>query len=236
MHNSLNERVGFDPKGERERILIIGDSQAADVANMLVESGQSKSMDIVTRIIVTDCATPSINPIESDEFFNRINPLTIKRPELVTPCINKIARATDEDLLRSADRIFIAMLWRPFASEYNEKAIETISSKTSAKVYVVGRKDLTKSSIDIASSLGRTTGINHYAARFHNPDVALTSEVLSKLPGIEFVDMMKITCPKDDSCVVLTEDNRPVFFDNAHLTKEGARFVGSKFASEVKAI
>lgn len=236
IHNSLNERAGFDHKDGREKILIIGDSQAADVANMLVESGRSKSMDIVTRIVVTDCATPSINPKESDEFFNRINPLTIKRPELIIPCINKIARATDEGLLKSADRVFIAMLWRPFAKEYNEKAIKQIASRTSAKIYVVGRKDLTKSSIDIASSLGRTTGINHYAARFHNPDVASTNRFLSRLPGIEFVDMMKITCPKDDSCVVLTEDNHPIFFDNAHLTKEGARFVGSTFASEIKSI
>lgn len=67
---------------------------------------------------------------------------------------------------------------------------------TNAKVYVIGRKDLVKSSIDIASSLGRTAGINHYAARFNNPDVAMTSKLLSQVNGARFVDMMKITCPK----------------------------------------
>ncbi|MNJ34176.1 O-acetyltransferase OatA [compost metagenome] len=236
IHNALNEKTEFERTGKKEKILIIGDSQAADVANMLSESGHSQSMDIVTRIIVTDCATPLIDGDDSDEFFNRVNPMTIKRPELVTPCIDKIARATSENLLQSADRVFIAMLWRPFATNYNIKAIESIASMTSAKVYVVGRKDLSKSSIDIASSLGRTTGINHYAARFHNPDVALTSQLLSKLQGVTFVDMMKITCPKEDSCIVLTNDNRPIFFDNAHLTKEGARYVGSTFVSEIESI
>lgn len=236
IHNALNERPGFEVGGNKEKILIIGDSQAADVANMLNESGYAQSLDIVTRIIVTDCAAPMIRNDEADEFFNRVNPLTIKRPELVTPCADKMARATNEKLLRSADRIFVAMLWRPFAMDYNIKGIEKIVSLTKAKVYVVGRKDLSKSSIDIASSLGRTIGINHYAARFKNPDVAATTSMFSKLPGVRLVDMMKITCPKDDSCIVLTDEGRPIFFDNSHFTKEGAKYVGSIFVSQIKSI
>lgn len=236
LHNALNERAGFEIGENKEKILIIGDSQAADVVNMLNESGYAKTLDIVSRIIVTDCATPLIQNDEADVFFRKINTLTIKRPELVTPCIDKIARATDEGLLKSADRIFIAMLWRPFAADHNIKAIKKIVSMTNAKVYVIGRKDLVKSSIDIASSLGRTAGINHYAARFNNPDVAKTSKLLSQVNGARFVDMMKITCPKKDSCIVLTDENRPIFFDNAHFTREGAKYVGSNFVSQIKSI
>ncbi|MFK1309793.1 acyltransferase family protein [Pseudomonas aeruginosa] len=235
-YNILSRKNGFEQAGNKEKVLIIGDSQAADVANMLKESGHADSLDIVSRTIFTDCATPLIKIDESEEFFNRVNPMTIKRPELVGPCIEKIAEATDENLLRSADRVIISMFWRPFAIRYNIEAIETIKSMTSAKVYIVGRKDLSKSSIDIVSSLGRTAGINGYAARFHNPDVAETTNLLSKLPGVTFIDMMKITCPAEDSCIVLTDDKRPIFFDNAHLTKEGAQYVGSSFASEIGSI
>ncbi|HCF4202287.1 TPA: acyltransferase [Pseudomonas aeruginosa] len=235
-YNTLNKKKGFEQSGSKEKILIIGDSQAADVANMLRESGHADSLDIVSRTIFTDCATPLVKNDEVDEFFNRVNPMTIKRPEIVGPCMEKIAEATNEDLLRSADRVIISMFWRPFAIRYNIEAIETIKSMTSAKVYIVGRKDLSKSSIDIVSSLGRTAGTNGYAARFHNPDVAETTNLLSKLPGVTFIDMMKITCPAEDSCIVLTDDKRPIFFDNAHLTKEGAQYVGSSFASEIGSI
>ncbi|WP_368772629.1 acyltransferase family protein [Pseudomonas aeruginosa] len=235
-YNILSRKNGFEQTGNKEKVLIIGDSQAADVANMLKESGHADSLDIVSRTVFTDCATPMIKNDESEEFFNRVNPMTIKRPELVGPCIEKIAEAKNEDLLRSADRVIVAMFWRPFAIRYNIEAIKTIKSMTRANVYIVGRKDLSKSSIDIVSSLGRTAGLNGYAARFQNPDVAETTNLLSKIPGVTFIDMMKITCPAEDSCIVLTDDKRPIFFDNAHLTKEGAKYVGSSFASEIGSI
>lgn len=230
---SLDLRPDFDADSGKQKILIIGDSQAADVANMLSESDHASEFDIVSRIVVTDCATPMIEANEAENFFNQSNPFTIKRPELITPCQEQITRATNTELLNAADRIYISMLWRPFALEYNLRAIQKIASLTKATVYIVGRKDLTKSSIEITSSLGRIAGLNHHAARFHNPEVDITSRQLSKVPGTKFVDMMKLICETKDSCIVLTDKNKPIFFDREHLTKEGAQYVGRAFYSTV---
>lgn len=233
VHNALNARGGFDPASKKEKVLIIGDSQAADVANMLSESANANNLDIVTRVILTDCSAPILQPEETDDFFNNVNTLTIKRPELITPCKNRIVRAANEGLIQSANKIIISMFWRDFATDYNVRAIQKLASMTNAKVYVVGRKDMEKSSIDIASALGRTSGIGQFASRFRNPEVEKTSAPLSHIPGAKFIDMMKITCPKEDSCLVLTGENKPIYFDKTHFTPEGAKYVSESFTAAI---
>lgn len=47
--------------------------------------------------------------------------------------------------------------------------------------------------------------------------------------------MMQITCPSETSCVVLTPQKKPIFFDPAHLTKDGAQYLGSSFYSLITA-
>ena len=232
-HKSLDAKAGFDPSSNKEKILIIGDSQAADIANMLNESGYTASADVVSRIIVTDCAAPYIPNDEFDTFFNKVNTLTIQRPELVTPCEDKITRAVNQQLLDSADKVFIAFHWQPFATEYNLRGIQKITTMTNAKVFVFGRKNLSKSSIDIVTALGRTSGLSHYAASFKNEGTQQINNALSKIEGTTFIDMMKVTCPENDSCAVLTQNNKPIFFDPAHLTKDGAIFLGSKLVAEL---
>lgn len=51
------------------------------------------------------------------------------------------------------------------------------------------------------------------------------NQVLSCITGIRFVDMMDVTCSEIDSCNVLTGHDGPVFFDTAHLTREGAAYL-----------
>ncbi|WP_370599545.1 acyltransferase family protein [Pseudomonas nitroreducens] len=233
VHNALNERAGFDVGSKKEKILIIGDSQAADVVNMLSESANANNLDIVTRVILTDCSALTLQPEEYDDFFNKVNAMTIKRPELIAPCKNRIARAANENLIKSADKIIISMFWRDFATKYNVRAVEKVASMTNAKVYVVGRKDMEKSSIDITSALGRTSGINQFASRFRNPEAEQTSTPLSQIPGTKYINMMNINCPTETSCLVLTDENKPIYFDKTHFTPEGAKYVSQSFASAI---
>lgn len=225
-HKALNKKSSFDPSSNKEKILIIGDSQAADVVNMLTESGEIKNYDVISRIVVTDCATPYLSANDADHFFKSVNTFTIKRPELISQCRTQHQHLMDEKLLKSADKIFISFQWRPFAIDYNIKAINHIKSITNAKIYVFSRKDLTQGSIAIITSLGRTTGANSYAASLRSKENEEISKKMSFIPNTTFIDLMSLTCPNESSCVVLTPNNQPVFFDSAHLTKDGAKMMG----------
>jgi hypothetical protein len=192
---------------------------------MLSESGYSGEVDLVSRVIMTDCNAIYMPDDELDIFLVKDNLFTVKKPELIAPCKNRIARATSKVLLDSADKIFIAFQWRVPYLQKNIIGINRLLKMTRAKVFVFGRKDLLKSSIDIVSSHGRRAGVNYFASRFKNREALDVNHALSGVAGIEFVDMMDITCADIDSCNVLAEHDRPIFFDAAHLTREGAAYL-----------
>jgi hypothetical protein len=192
---------------------------------MLSESGYSGEVDLVSRVIMTDCNAIYMPDDELDIFLVKDNLFTVKKPELIAPCKNRIARATSKALLDSADKIFIAFEWRVPYLQKNIIGINRLLKMTRAKVFVFGRKDLLKSSIDIVSSHGRRAGVNYFASRFKNREALDVNHALSGVAGIEFVDMMDITCADIDSCNVLAEHDRPIFFDAAHLTREGAAYL-----------
>lgn len=230
-HDTLNLKEGFDLSSKTEKLLVIGDSQAADLVNMLTEGGYTKTSDIVSRSIWTNCSTFYVDNKEEEKFFTKINTMTIQSPELIEPCKVKMARAMDPKLLDNADKIYIAFRWNPESIDYNEKALAKIASLTKANVYVFGRKNLSKSSIDIVTALGRTSGINHFAARFKDEETKSLNEKLAKTKNITFVDLMRIVCPSNTSCAVLSPKDRPLFFDTAHLTEDGARYFGAEIGS-----
>lgn len=231
----LDTKIGFDLSNNKEKILVIGDSQAADIVNMLAEGGYTTNTDIVSRIVVTNCSTFYIDNTEADNFFTKVNSLTIQSPELIAPCKEMMTRAMDSTLLANTDKIYIAFHWNTETLDYNLKAIEKLQSLTKAKVYVFGQKGLSKSSIDIATSAGPTMEINQFAARFKSKQTQKLNAMLSVQKNITFIDMMQITCPSETSCVVLTPQKKPIFFDPAHLTKDGAQYLGSSFYSLITA-
>lgn len=233
-HDALNLKEGFDLSSKKEKILIIGDSQAADIVNMLAEGGQTTDSDIVSRSIWSNCSTFYVDDKDQDKFFTKVNIMTIQSPDLIEPCKVKMARAMDTKLLDHADKIYIAFRWNPETIDYNEKAFEKISSMTQARVYVFGRKNLSKSSIEIVADLGRTSGISHFAAQFKDEETKSLNEKLAKTKNITFVDLMRIICPDDSSCAVLSPEDRPLFFDTAHLTKDGAKYFGADIGSLIE--
>jgi hypothetical protein len=228
---ALDTKAGFDLSNNKEKILIIGDSQAADIVNMLAEGGYTTDTDIVSRIVVTNCSTFYIDNTEADNFFRKVNSLTIQSPELIAPCKEMMSRTIDSTLLSNADKIYIAFHWNAETLDYNLKAIKKLQTLTEAKIYVFGQKGLSKSSIDIATSAGPTMEINQFAARFKSKETQKLNSILSEQKNITFIDMMQITCPSETSCVVLTPQKKPIFFDPDHLTKDGAQYLGSSFYS-----
>lgn len=146
---------------------------------MLAEGGYTTNTDIVSRIVVTNCSTFYIDNTEADNFFTKVNSLTIQSPELIAPCKEMMTRAMDSTLLANTDKIYIAFHWNTETLDYNLKAIEKLQSLTKAKVYVFGQKGLSKSSIDIATSAGPTMEINQFAARFKSKQTQKLNAMLS---------------------------------------------------------
>jgi peptidoglycan/LPS O-acetylase OafA/YrhL len=231
----LTKKTSFESSGGKEKVLIIGDSQSADLVNILSESGYIDSVDAVARTIYYECNAIYLSAEDENEYYTKINPVTASKPDIVSACKQQIVSALDRDLLASADKIFISFLWGDYSLPYNVKAIEKIKAMTGAELVVFGRKDLLKSSVDIVNALGRTSGIEGYASQFRNKDSYSLNLELAKIPGARFVDMMKLVCPQTDRCLVLTNNYKPIYYDQTHTTKEGAEFFAKNLLEMIRA-
>ena len=236
-HNSKHvTKTDFANTG-KEKLLIIGDSQAADLINLLAESGHENDFDIIARTVYTECGVHYIEETKEEEYFTKINSFTIKKPELIETCnLQMNILKSDLELIKKSDRIFISMNWVEFTEPYLNTAINQLVSTSNSpnKIWVFGRKDLSKNSIEIFNSYqkGSYTSIDsmeRQAIKFKPGIDSKTHETLSRHKDIKFIDMYSFICPEIDKCYVLTDDKKIIFYDTAHLSPDGAKFLGNKF-------
>jgi peptidoglycan/LPS O-acetylase OafA/YrhL len=231
--NTLKNRKTFSNNG-RPKLLIVGDSQSADISNIMKESGLLNDFDAVTRSINTRCRAIYVNPSERENYWKNENGGTIALPQFIPMCENQMNSLDDDKLLKEASIIFIAMKWRDESIPKMQEAIDMLKTSTNAKIYLFGNKNIIKSSIDLANAFGRVNGLNNYASRFRDLNSDRINSIIMNTPQVKFVDMMKLTCPEKDDCNVLTPDLKPIFFDQVHLTREGAIFFGDGFKKAIK--
>ncbi|WP_411696644.1 acyltransferase family protein [Enterobacter pasteurii] len=219
-----NEFQNFSKK----KILVIGDSQSADVINMMSESGVLENNDVIARTIYFDCGTPFVSKQDMDDYFYKKNPKTIARPELIPKCQNQIEGIINGNLIKEADEIYVAFYYLPNLESYVIKGIDKVKAASKGNVIVFGRKGFSKSSIDIANSFSRIVGLEKYGAKFIDPLTPKINSELKNYAGKNFVDVLSYICKDDEDCSVLTDDLKPIYYDNAHFTKYGAKYIGNK--------
>uniref|UniRef100_UPI001D106975 SGNH hydrolase domain-containing protein n=1 Tax=Yersinia proxima TaxID=2890316 RepID=UPI001D106975 len=224
----LTNKRDFKNNG-KEKILIVGDSQSADIMNIMSEVGVIDKYDIIALSINTRCRSPYVNKSERQKFWTAENPVVMNAPNLIPECERQMDSFMDEKILSKADKIFISMKWASQSIPKMKNTIAAISELSTAKIYLFGNKNLSKSSIDLVNLFGRINNINEYASKFRDVGSDKVNESIAKIPGTTFVDMMKLTCPEVGSCNVLTKDLKPIFFDTVHLTREGAIYLGMNF-------
>ncbi len=224
----LTNKHDFKNNG-KEKILIVGDSQSADIMNIMNEAGIIDKYDIIAISINTRCRSPYVNKSERQKFWTAENPAVMNAPSLIPECERQMNSFMDKKILSKADKIFISMKWASQSIPKMKGTIAAISEISTAKIYLFGNKNLSKSSIELVNLFGRIDGINKYASKFRDIDSDKVNENIEKVPGTTFVDMIKLTCPEANSCNVLTKDLKPIFFDTVHLTREGAIYFGVNF-------
>ena len=221
----------FDDSG-KPKLLIIGDSQSADFINALKESGSINKYDVVARTVLMECGVPYINA-DVNSFLNTVNKQTATRPAMAKDCRNQINRAMDRNIIKQADKIVISMYYNQSMISYIKQSVHDMSEITNAQVYLIGRKNLVKSSIEIINSFQRFVGVEKYAAKLQDGVAISINRDLSGVQGAKFIDMLSIVCPSNNECKVLDDKNMPLFFDKTHFTKYGAIYFGEKISDSL---
>lgn len=226
--SELTKKKTFSEIGGKEKIYIIGDSQSADIVNIMSESKDYNHYDIITYGIITDCGSPYVAEKDRDEYFHKINRKTAANPTHINTCNMQMDNVFNKSILASADKIFLAIRWEDYSLPYLKLSVDKIRSMSNAKIYVFGRKTMDKGSVDIVNLLGTKAGLERFAYKFKSAYTEKVNNEVRVVPGTIFIDMMSLSCPEEGRCVVLSMD-KPIFSDPSHITKEGAKFLSRDF-------
>ncbi len=200
--------------------LIIGDSFAQDLLNILHEAKVDQGKQISTFRIRTRCGNLDLSPALYEE--------NIPTEHLRTCHVSH--NYADENLqqrIREADVIWLAASWSDWEAKLLSESIKSISSKTNAKIIVLGTKSFANETIKNLTKIPVELRANYKTAL--NPDVILVNDILRKnAHGATFIDVIKYVCDANKECPVFTTNGNLISYDGDHLTPEGAQFLSEK--------
>lgn len=218
---------------EKKKILIIGDSQAGDLLNILIKSGVDSDYEIVTRMTSTYC---SLLYISDDDISNYVRGnIYIPKDTTFNSCLNEINNIWSRNVVEQADYIFIAMNIREPSIPFLQAGLEEISKNSEADISIFGMKSiLAKGSGIIAFNYyytpkDRDMELNEFATKYIHKETEIDNINIShiaKNSNVNYVDLGRILC-RETSCEVLHNGNA-IYYDFIHTTVDGAEFFGGQ--------
>lgn len=210
----------FDETG-RPRLLIVGDSFGQDFMNVLAESGHADAFSISTHHVSKHCG----NLLVAEDLSRFVSPVHTALCEAE----GGWQRASLQPLIEQADVIVLVSDWQPWHWDFLPETVSTLTTRTGADVYVLGRKDF--GHVHLHSLLDQPAAArpalrNPATERQAQADMALASAL-----GDRFIDVQGALCPDPAGCPLFTPEGALISYDGGHLTREGATWAGPRLAA-----
>jgi peptidoglycan/LPS O-acetylase OafA/YrhL len=207
----------------KPHLLVIGDSQAMDIVNVMVEAGEEKNFEIIFRQFGFDCGLPMLPPKLADSYWTA-SPYAASDKLSIGRCTDSFAKMRDTKALVHSDIVVVAFYWKEFSFPFMQAAIDEMRSRTSAPMYFVGSKKFAGSSLTLLKKNGTFAGISEFGFRSITGEAKRDNSFLKSLSGVRFVDALAGMCT-NDKCDLFTDKLAPVSLDGLHFTKAGVRFL-----------
>lgn len=205
--------------GSRRKVLIVGDSQAADFMNVLGENDLLRRDDVRTVQLDRHCQSLITRSAEQFEALGEHDQATCK--DYFEAWIQL------EDLSR-ADVVVLAFNWYGRGIPFIGPAVAALRARGVREVVVVGRKSQGYSGPDIVLRYGIDRGAEAFSAAHRNSEAWAANAGIEALPrDFAWIDLMPRVCPAPDACKVFDDQGNILFFDGSHLTPAGARYLGA---------
>lgn len=211
------QKKSFNHANKKKKVLIIGDSQACDFLNGMLENGYLKNAQIRVRFIPYRC-----QPVLSS------NMAQFRSPKDQAYCnLNKVDNLDKaRKHISEANVIIFAARWKIKSARALPQTIQHLKFKSNQKVIVIGNNNY--GNIRIRKYIHMSDNELKNIRNVTDIREQKINNILQRGLGgqIAFIDQHKIICNTDKTCPIFVDGLKLISYDGRHLTKSGARYVG----------
>lgn len=218
-HNLKRLETGFSDSG-KPKVLVIGDSMAADFVNVLIEGGTEDDFDLATIPIGDNCKAAF--PLTDKQYlalFGGAGDICRRQHDKV---LNNV------ELLKQADTIVLASFWWEFHwAKYVRSSVAWLNQNTDAKIMVLGLKNQNSDGIWFLNKHSLSPNIHKIRTPMNSHAAGLNHALRARQEGYTYFDLLDLFC-NAEGCQRVTKQGYVIVFDQAHLSENGARFIGQQ--------
>ncbi len=199
----------------RPKLLVIGDSFAQDFTNSAFEQRALEGWTVRTFAIDSRCQI----------YLDAESAQQHWAPAARSLCAQAKTLATAADVIAQADVVVLAASWLPWAAELLPRTIASLHLRPSQRLFVIGRKDFGSINVRHLMSVPLTQLAG--ARNAVSPSHLRVNDIMQRtLSADVFVDVHALLCDRLATCPLFTPEGKLISFDGAHLTPDGAGYVG----------
>jgi peptidoglycan/LPS O-acetylase OafA/YrhL len=222
----FNDRLmkPLDASDGRRKVLLIGDSFAQDVMNVLHESSLADGLQVSTRHISHRCGALWL---PRERFAGHID--AGDRARCGTSGLHEDAAL--RRLVAAADEIWFAARWQPWQAVLVPESVAALTMQTGKVVRVFGTKEVGRVDIKALLALPRDERLRT-RGQVGTETLDINSQLRNDLPAAQFVDVQTPLCGTvPGSCRLFDREGVLLSHDGRHLTPPGARWLGRQLAA-----
>jgi len=217
---------------DKEKMLVIGDSQGGDFINLLLEMGIDDKYEVISRTVPSKCGSVYLYGEEKSEWLSISSDFrngTIKKEQ----CFHKWDSIHSDKAIVDADVIIISMNWRPWSIPYTVESIHNIRKRNSdAQIIIVGTKSFgTYLPNFIVKNYGSDIGKLYYEKGVSTGKFDFMERMgnsLAELNNVFYINFKDLICSDERKTCEFLFEEKPILYDNTHSTKQGILLFKSK--------
>ncbi len=208
---------------KRKKVLIVGDSFAKDLVNVINETGMLSGLQVSTHFISSDCG---------NLYLHRSFTASIQSSRR-TAC-ERTGWYEHDNLkrqLNEADEIWLSSAWSPWVAAMLPESTRNLRAEFNKPVLIFGSKNLGQ--VTARTLLNLPVKARFDMANFIRSDVvAVNHQMRSTFSPEEFIDVSALLCASELTCRLFDPNGYLLSYDGAHLTPEGAKHLGAQLMKQ----
>ena len=201
--------------GGGPRLLVIGDSYSQDLYNMIRETGAFPGWQIALRYVLARCQI----------YLGPEDVAPLLAPDDRRLCAGQPSAADFVVIAREADVVIFAASWRDWSAARLPVTLAAFGFRPDQRALVLGRKRFAKVTRPMITGKD-AAGLAALRANPGPEHLAIVARMRETLPAGQLIDSQRLICGGVD-CPLFTPEGALISIDGAHLTREGAKYVGT---------